>query len=151
MHKILEQYNSFNEFGRAQEMFFEYHSPGKITYKMTVKKEHMATPLAIHGGVLAAMMDAVLGVSALSLACEDNNLVSTVEFKINYLQPATLGDVLVGTATIESKGKRIIIVSGSIEAKNRNAIVAKGMGTFNAYPLEKSGIIEALEKEKKMS
>ena len=148
MHKILELYNSINQFGKAQKMNYEVLSPGEIVYHLTVRKEHMATPLAIHGGVLAAMMDGVLGVTALSLSCEEEKLVSTVEFKINYFQPAKLGDRLVGVGKVESKGKRIIITSGEIKAENRKVTVAKGIGTFNAYPLEKSGILEALNQQK---
>ena len=147
MHKILELYNSINQFGKVQNMNFEVVEPGKIIYTLTVREEHMATPLAIHGGVLAAMMDGVLGVTALSISCEEEKLVSTIEFKINFFQPAKLGDQLVGTGTVESKGKRIIITSGEIKAENRGVVVAKGIGTFNAYPLEKSGILEAMKQK----
>lgn len=146
MHKILELYNRINKFGADQQMNYEVVEPGNIRYTMRVREEHMATPLAIHGGMLAAMMDALLGVTALSLSCEEGRLVSTVEFKINYFAPAKLNDLLVGTGRIESQGKRIIIASGEIEASGRSVTVAKGIGTFNAYPLEKSGILEALDK-----
>ena len=45
-----------------------------------------------------------------------------------------------GEGKIDRKGNRIIIASGDIKAENRGVVVAKGMGTFNAYPKEKAGI-----------
>tara|TARA_B100000780_G_C21034027_1_gene414691 strand:- start:198 stop:632 length:435 start_codon:yes stop_codon:yes gene_type:complete len=140
MHKILELYNKLNKFGADHNMEMTIIEPGHIVYKMEVQDKHMATPNAIHGGMIAAMMDGVLGVAALSASAEDDKLVSTVEFKINYLNPARLGDQLVGEGSVDRKGKRIIITSGQIVAANRNVVIAKAMGTFNAYPPEKAGV-----------
>ena len=50
--------------------------PGKISYEMEVLPKHLATPTAIHGGMLAAMMDAILGVASLSSVAIDKKLVS---------------------------------------------------------------------------
>jgi acyl-coenzyme A thioesterase PaaI-like protein len=58
--------------------------------------------------------------------------------KLNFLAPVRLGDQLTGTAIVLSKGNRIIVIEAEI--KNQNGLlVAKGMGTFNAYPKEKAG------------
>jgi uncharacterized protein (TIGR00369 family) len=147
MHKILKLYNSINTFGRVNEMELEVIAPGHIKYTMPVKEVHLATPVAIHGGVLSAMMDGVLGVAALSASCHDGKLVSTVEFKINYLSPARLGDVLIGEGKIIQKGNRLIIAEGDIKLKGSEKLIAKGNGTFSAYPIEKSGVIENLTEE----
>ena len=68
-------------------MHYEVLEPGKIIYTMKIKEKHMGTTVAAHGGIIAAFMDAILGVTALSLSCESNKLVSTVEFKMNYFSP----------------------------------------------------------------
>ena len=147
MHTIIDVYNKINAFGRDHNMELTVVEPGHIIYKLTVEERHLATPTTIHGGMLAAMMDSVLGVSALSASATNDNLVSTVEFKINYLNPALLGDELVGEGKVDHKGNRIIITSGEIAASNRKIIVAKGMGTFNAYPKEKAGVTAAHLKD----
>lgn len=147
MHKILEFYNQINHFGKDHDMTFEVVRPGKIITRLKVQRKHMATPVAIHGGMVAAMMDGVLGVSALSLSCEQNRLVATVEFKINYLNPAHEGDELEGIGEVDQQGNRILISSGEIVAANRGVVIAKGMGTFNSYPIEKSGILNGLSAE----
>lgn len=131
------------------ELDLEVISPGHIKYLMPVKEKHLATPIAIHGGVLSAMMDAILGVASLSASCHDGKLVSTVEFKINYLAPARLGDVLVGEGKVIQKGNRLIIAEGDIRLQSTEKFIAKGIGTFSAYPIEKSGVFEYLTLEQK--
>ena len=149
MHKILKLYNSINQYGTLNDLDLEVKSSGHIRYRMPVKPKHLATPIAIHGGVLSAMMDAILGVASLSASCEDGKLVSTVEFKINYLAPARLGDVLIGEGKVIQKGNRLIIAEGDIKLEKTGKLIAKGMGTFSAYPIEKSGILEHLNESQK--
>ncbi len=141
MHPIIEKYIEFNKFGKDLGLHFTIEKPGVVNHFLTITQKHLTTPHTAHGGVIAAMMDAVLGVAALSLVCEELKIVSTVEFKINYLNPCLLGDELGGESVIEQKGNRIIIVSGTIRSVNRDKTIAKAMGTFNAYPAAKAGVI----------
>lgn len=137
---IIDQYIANNHFGKTLGMDFEIIEPGLIHYFMSIKTEHLSTPLAAHGGVISSLMDGVLGVSCLSLIAKENKVVSTVEYKINFLSPALLGDTLKGIGKVEQKGNRLIIASGDIIATNRsNITIAKAIGTFNAYPAEKAG------------
>ncbi len=139
MEKLLKIYQKINKYGEVNGMKLEIIEPGHIVYEMEIKDQHMATPTAAHGGAVAGFMDGVLGVAALSASALEEKLVSTIEFKINFLNPVYKSDILVGTGKVEQKGKRIIIASGEIVCKNRdNKLIAKAMGTFNAYPFEKS-------------
>jgi uncharacterized protein (TIGR00369 family) len=143
MEKLLEIYNKVNQFGNENGMKLTIVKPGEIIYEMEVLPKHLATPQIIHGGMIAAMMDGVLGVAALSEVAIDKKLVSTVEFKISYFNPALIGDVLTGKGIVDKKGNRIIYASGEIYNQN-NEIIAKAMGTLNAYPFEKSDIAKYL-------
>lgn len=134
---LILAYKESNEFGKFIQMDFQILSPGKLTYKLIINKNHLATPIAVHGGVISSLMDAVLGVSALSLVCTDKKIVSTIEMKLNFLNPVFLNDELIGTSKVLSFGKRIIIVEGEIHNQN-GKLIAKGIGTFNSYPQEKS-------------
>lgn len=140
MEKLIEIYNQVNHFGRENNMILTVVKPGEIVYEMEIKDKHLATVTTAHGGVIAAMMDGVLGVAALSLVAQDRKLVSTVEYKINYFKPALLGDVLKGHGKVDFSGKRIISCSGEIY-NQKGDLVAKAMGTFNAYPFEKSDMV----------
>ncbi|HBH06776.1 MAG TPA: PaaI family thioesterase [Flavobacteriales bacterium] len=149
MHPILQLYNSINQFGISNNLKLKVLEPGSIEYQMKVLPGHLATPIAIHGGVLAALMDAVLGVAALSLTCQENKLVSTVEFKINYLAPAEPGDSLLAEGKVLKPGNRLIIAEGLIRNPERDLLIAKGLGSFYAYPIKKSGFLEKLSPEQR--
>ncbi len=137
---LIHKYNLNNRFGEFLGMGFSLLSPGKIEYRLIVKDFHLATPLSAHGGVTAALIDGALGVAALSVVASENKVVSTVEYKLNFLAPVLLGDHLCAKADVLQKGKRLLIVSCDVFCENRNQLlVAKAMGTFNAYPAEKAG------------
>ncbi len=137
---LISQYQEQNHFGKFLEMSFKILNEGEVEYCLTINKNHLATPNAGHGGVIAALMDGLLGVTALSVVANDLKVVATVEFKINFFNPFFEGDELCGKGMIEQKGKRILIVSGEIVATNRNNMkIAKATGTFNSYPAEKAG------------
>lgn len=135
---IILAYKEGNNFGRLIEMDFEIFGPGELEYKITIDEKHLATPFAAHGGVVSALMDSVLGICALSLVCEEGNIVSTVEMKLNFLAPVRPGDHLIGKSIVLSKGKRLIVTEAEI-VNQKGVLVAKGMGTFNTYPKEKAG------------
>ncbi|UOQ65860.1 PaaI family thioesterase [Hymenobacter volaticus] len=131
-------YNQINNYGRTNGMDLTVTQPGEVLYTMTIGEEHLSSPGTCHGGVIAGLMDAALGAAALSLAFTVGELVSTVEFKINYLHPVRLHDHLVARATVEHNGKTLVVSSASISCPTRNnVVVARGMGTFNRYPADK--------------
>jgi acyl-CoA thioesterase len=135
---IIIGYKKANNFGRLIEMEFEILGPGELEYKMIITDKHLATPIAAHGGVLSTLMDSVLGICALSLFCAEGKIVSTVEMKINFLAPVFVNDRLIGRSKVLSKGKRLSVTEAEI-MNQKGVVVAKGMGTFNAYPKEKAG------------
>lgn len=136
-HPVIQFYNEHNEFGRTIGMTYELLEPGKVVYKMKVDKKILAHPAAAHGGSLSAMMDAILGVAALSMVCEENKLVSTVELSTNFLKPACAGDELTGASEMIHKGSRLLYFEGKI-TNQKGEVVCAGKGTFNAYPIEKA-------------
>ncbi|UOQ72675.1 PaaI family thioesterase [Hymenobacter cellulosilyticus] len=130
-------YNQINHYGRTNGMQLTVASPGQVEYSMTVRPEHLSSPGTCHGGVIAGLMDSALGAAALTLAFQTGELVSTVEFKINYLHPVRLQDLLVARARVDHPGKTLVVSSAEIHCLNRELIVARGMGTFNRYPADK--------------
>ncbi len=121
-------------------MNFKVVSEGLVEYSLVIKKEHLATPHAAHGGLIAALVDGALGVAGLSAVYKENKVVSTVEYKINFLSPALLNDALIATGKVEQKGKRLLIISCDVICVNReNKLIAKALGTFNSYASDKAG------------
>jgi len=137
--QLMDIYQQTNQYGKLQGMELKHYEQGKIEYQMEIQNIHLATPKTAHGGVIAAYMDGIMGVTALTCSAKNLCLVSTVEFKINYLKPAFLGDVLTGKGSVISEGKRLIIAKGEIFNQN-GELVSVATGTFNAYPYQKSGM-----------
>jgi uncharacterized protein (TIGR00369 family) len=140
MQTVETLYQEFNNLDKSLGFNLKVNAPGDIEYSVTIQDMHLSSPGVGHGAITAALMDAVLGTTALSAVYADGNLVSTVEFKLNYFKPTLLNDVLIGIGKIEFQGNRLISTSGSIIKKSSGELVSKGMGTFNIYPMSKRGI-----------
>lgn len=137
---LIDKYIQYNFFGKLVGMDFKIIAEGEVEYYLTITKDLLATPHAAHGGVIAALADSALGIAGLSAVHKENKAVSTVEYKVNFLSPAFLNDQLVAKAKIDQKGKRLIIISCDIFCTNRdNKLIAKSIGTFNAYDASKAG------------
>lgn len=137
-HPVVQFYIENNHFGKLLGMDFLVVEPGKISYKMKVEESHLATPIASHGGAVCSLMDATMGVCALTQVIRDGKVVSTIEMKISFVSPALKGDMLTGTAEIVKSGKRLLFVEGKIHNQD-DKLIAMATGTFNAYPAEKAG------------
>ncbi|MFT7611348.1 MAG: hypothetical protein ACI9J3_000291 [Parvicellaceae bacterium] len=138
----LDIYIKMNKFDQHQGLKLTAKEPGDIQYEMEITEQHLSSPKTCHGGAISGMMDSVIGTTALSLAFTEGNLVSTVEFKINYFKPVYEGDTLVGTGTVEFKGKSLMVACGKIVKKGSGDLVAMAQGTFNIYPMEKRGFMD---------
>ena len=136
----IEIYKKINRFAQENGMKLTVKKEGESFYEMIVLEKHLSSPNTCHGGVVAGFMDSVLGSAALSLSFKSEALVSTVEFKINYFHPVFLGDKLIGKGKVDFEGKKLISSTGEIYRKegDKETLVAKAIGTFNKYPLDKT-------------
>jgi uncharacterized protein (TIGR00369 family) len=135
--ELIEHYARSNHFGELIGMHCEIPEIGKVDYYITIEDKHLATPIAAHGGVIASLMDAALGVACLSAVVNDNKVVSTLELSLRYLKPAVLGAKIVAKSNVVSKGNRILV--SEVKVYDGETLIAMGSGTFNAYPKEKAG------------
>ena len=126
---LLAGYNRINAYGQANGMMLRAPAPGKAEYSMAIRPEHLSSPGVAHGGVLAGLMDAALGAAALTLAFTAGELVSTVEFKINYLHPVQLGDELRAVAQVDHAGKSLLVCSGIIYRQAPGEATENGCST----------------------
>lgn len=137
---LVAAYNRMNHYGQAHGMALTVPAPGQAEYRMLIRDDHLSSPATAHGGVLAGLMDAALGAAALTLAFTAGELVSTVEFKLNYFAPVYLHDQLLARAHVEHAGRKLIVSSATIfrlAPDSPPVAVARGQGTFNRYPAQK--------------
>ncbi|MBH8559255.1 PaaI family thioesterase [Hymenobacter negativus] len=144
---MVAAYNQMNHYGRANGMALTVNTPGQAEYRMRIRDEHLSSPNTCHGGVLAGLMDAALGAAALSLAFTKMELVSTVEFKMNYLHAVHLNDELVACGTVDHSGNSLVVSSCvvyRVKVGHDDVAVARGLGTFNRYPASKRDFAQLL-------
>jgi len=137
-HPLILAYGESNEFGKLLGMNFKIRDFGIVEYSLTVEKKHLATPTAAHGGIIASLLDATVGVAALSTVCMDGKVVSTVEMNITFLAPALENDQLTCISEVVKKGNRLIFMAAKILNQNGTQL-AKCSAILNAYPKEKAG------------
>jgi 1,4-dihydroxy-2-naphthoyl-CoA hydrolase len=98
--------------------------PGLLRAEVEVRDE-LKTPFGnLHGGVLAALCDHVLG-TVLYPVIARGAWAATTEFKINYLAPITTG-TLTANARIVSLTKRTAVVRIDVENEGRLVCAAQG-------------------------
>lgn len=140
LQKFIEVFAKINKYDQTNGHSFEIPEPGVAVYKMKVLDQHVSSHDIAHGGSIAGFMDCVLGLAALSYTVSKGNLTSTVEFKINFIRPAKLGEELTGRGSVIHKGKSLVISSGEIRT-SAGDLVAVGQGTFNSYPMSKKDFL----------
>lgn len=138
---LLEKYIETNNFGRLLGMHFEVLSPGIAHYFLSIEEKHLATPLAAHGGCTAALLDATMGVGALSLVYDNHQAVATLEMKVSFLKSIALHDQLTAKSIVLKQGKALIFMEAEVY-NSKNQLVAKSSGTFTVLNAEKSGYVK---------
>jgi uncharacterized protein (TIGR00369 family) len=79
-----------------------------------------------------------MGVGALSLVCEKNKVVATLEMKVSFLKPVLSNDQLIAESIVVKKGRSLIFMEAEV-FNQKNLLVAKSSGTFTILEAEKSG------------
>ncbi len=102
--------------------------PGTLAAEMEVAPE-LLTPFGnIHGGVLSALCDHVLGCVCYPLM-KRGQWAATTEFKINLLAPVSRGTIR-AEATVASLSRTLAVVRIEIQNEGRLAGLAQGTVTI---------------------
>ncbi len=111
---------------------------GRAVLLLPVKPEFVGDPRrpALHGGVLSALIDTAGGVAAWS-ALTAAESVSTVDLRVDYLEPAGLKGPLRAEAVLVRKGNRVCHVR--IRLTQDGHLVAEGTGVYNIHRKRKEG------------
>ena len=107
--------------------------PGWVESGLVVAPRHGQAEQFIHGGVQATMADHTAGAAAGTLAAAEE-VVVTVEYKINFLKPAR-GTHLRCRAEFLRPGRTLIVVEAKVYTDNQTSNpVAAAMVTLAVIP-----------------
>jgi uncharacterized protein (TIGR00369 family) len=127
---LMETQSPFNRLlGLRVELLEDGHS----VLWLTPRPELVGDPRrgSLHGGVLSALIDTAGGAAAWSTLESLDDAVSTVDLRIDYLQPATLPRDLRAQAQLRRKGNRVCHVQ--VEVTQGVAAIATGVGVYNIH------------------
>ena len=97
---------------------------GRLVASMAVRDELLTPFGTLHGGVMAGLVDHVLGCVLYPLM-RRGQWAATTEFKLNYLAPVSGGD-LVAESTVLAMTKRTAVVRVEVTNEGHLACVAQG-------------------------
>ncbi len=95
---------------------------------LDVGPEHLRTLGIVHGGVVATLLDSVMGLDASRQAPDDHYAV-TVQLNVNFIRPAFPAERLVASSEARHRGQRTAVAQGEIRTGS-GALVATGSATF---------------------
>ena len=124
------------------QLSLEAFEHGRVTVKFPMREELIGNPYTqiLHGGTLAAALDAVSGLcAALSVFYKRANLsetaiielitqITTSNININYLRPG-IGDFFTITASTLRSGRRLTVVESQCQ-NNDNTLIATSSAHF---------------------
>jgi uncharacterized protein (TIGR00369 family) len=105
---------------------------GRCTLVLPVRPEFVGDHRrpALHGGVLSALIDTAGGLAAWT-ALGAGESVSTVDLRVDYLEPAGLRGDLHAEAELMRKGNRVCHVRISVTQDGR--LVAEGRAVYSIH------------------
>lgn len=105
---------------------------GYLESRLKIQNRHRQQDNYIHAGVIATMADHTAGYAAFSLVPEDYRIL-TIEFKINFLEPA-YGHALVCRSRILREGGQILVGESEVfdQRKDGEKLIAKAMVTLRS-------------------
>jgi acyl-CoA thioesterase len=106
---------------------------GRGQVALTVSEMHLRTFGMLHGGVMATLLDASMGIAAMTRAPVEHDVV-TVQLNVNFIRPAWERETLSATGEILHSGRRTAVARGEIRTAE-GALVASGTATFMFVPL----------------
>jgi uncharacterized protein (TIGR00369 family) len=111
-------------------------TPGRLVATMEVRDELLTPFKTLHGGVMAGLVDHVLG-CVLYPVMPRGQWAATTEFKLNYLAPVFGGATLVAESTVVTLGRRTAVVR--VEVSNGEQLVCVAQGTLLVSDPAKKG------------
>ncbi len=105
---------------------------GYLESRLEILRKHRQQDNYIHAGVIATMADHTAGYAAFSLVSEQSRIL-TIEFKINFLEPA-YGNALICKSRILREGGQILVGESEIfdQRNDEGVLVAKAIITLKA-------------------
>lgn len=134
---ILKSYIG-KEFSESPSPFMRWLNPivisaeeGQIEFQYTVRGEWLNPMGNLHGGVSAAIMDDVIGVTMFSL--NEKSFITTINNSIDYFSAAKENDIIIAETKVIKRGKQFVNAQCEIWNADKSRLIARG--TSNLFKI----------------
>lgn len=123
------------------KLFFYETGDGVVLARFTPGQAHEGYPGVLHGGIISALLDEVLG----RVCVAEGRWMVTAKMEVRYRRPIPIGEELtIIGEPIDDRGRRMT-VHGEIRLPD-GAVGAEATATFFALPDERAaGMADALQ------
>jgi uncharacterized protein (TIGR00369 family) len=127
--RLIEERAPFN---RLLGVRGEQLEKGRAVVLLPVRPEFVGDPRrpALHGGVISSLIDTAGGAAAWTLLAAGES-VSTLDLRVDFLEPGRLGGPLRAEAVLRRKGRRVCQVRVSVTQDG--VLVAEGSAVYSIH------------------
>ena len=99
---------------------------------LEVRAGHLRSLRIAHGGVIATLLDSVMGIQAHQSSPPDHYVV-TAQLNVQFIRPAFEGETLIASSQVRHAGRKTAVAQGEL-ATSDGALVATSSATFVYVP-----------------
>ena len=115
-------------------VLFRTISDTEYEFKSTINKNHLNAAGIVHGGYLAALIDAGSGTAAYRVA--DKAPCVTISLDIKFIGASKIGDEIIGNTKILKKTNTLVFLF--CELKSNNKIIPSASGVWKILKIKPS-------------
>jgi uncharacterized protein (TIGR00369 family) len=128
--RAVAQWRSTPPFYHHLGLQLEALADGRSAIRLPFRKEYGNTRGEMHGGAVAALVDAAMS-QAVRSTIELGSKVATISMTLNYLAPSH-GD-LTARGTVVKGGRSVVFAEAEV-ADDRGAVVCRASATYRIAP-----------------
>lgn len=104
---------------------------GYAKLHLAYRPELIADPRAnrLHGGIIAALIDSAGGAAAITTLTSQEDKLSTIDMRVDYLEPGKADDVVAEGRIIRS-GNNVIVTEMTASHQHTGEVIAQGKGVY---------------------
>jgi acyl-coenzyme A thioesterase 13 len=126
--------NNPSRYGAWLKGILKEAEEGKLTAEFRVRKEMTNGIGTLHGGVIAGILDDMMGATVVSLGAK--YFYTTVNLNVDYFYPAKEGDLITAKSFMVKKGTMIHHVQCELWNLATNKLLAKGTSNLLKIDVE---------------
>ncbi|MCE9523459.1 MAG: PaaI family thioesterase [Alphaproteobacteria bacterium] len=114
-----------NESGFNKYVGPVWQAPDGSDFLFDIREEHLNGGGALHGGMMMALADIVMGRTVRDAL--DGAKALTISLNCDFIGPSKLGERIRGTATITRKTRSIVFINCELKVDSRMILTATGI------------------------